>query len=215
MTLSAEPEDNFVKLGRLLLKLQVEGKDLFKQLIKESGLERRKAYYLAAIARQFDLVPIKDAQLGAIGWTRAQIISRYVTPRNWRELLELAQKHSAHDLKIAVSGDKPVRGTRSVTLFLKPSQYDRYVQATVSHGGKVVRWHPQEPGARSDEHHCRRRKGDPMKPGESEDLNERWLAAAKVGDFSTMPNPFTCGDLLALFDSTGDAIAVDDMGELD
>ena len=120
VTLSAEPEDNFVKLGRLLLKLQVEGKDLFKQLIKESGLERRKAYYLAAIARQFDLVPIKDAQLAAIGWTRAQIISRYVTPRNWRELLELAQKHSAHDLKIAVSGDKrKVRGTRSVELVLE------------------------------------------------------------------------------------------------
>jgi hypothetical protein len=31
-----------------------------------------------------------------------------------------------------------------------------------------------------------------MKPDESDDLNERWLAAAKVGDFSTMPNPFTC-----------------------
>jgi hypothetical protein len=138
VALSAEPEDNFVKLGRLLLTLQVEGKDLFKQLIEESGLERRKASNLAAIARQFDLVPIKDAQLAAIAWTRAQIISRYVTPRNWPELLELAQKHSAHDLKIAVSGDKPVRGTRSVTLFLKPSRYDRYVRAAVSHGGKVV-----------------------------------------------------------------------------
>jgi hypothetical protein len=138
VALSAKPEDNFIKLGRLLRKLQVEDKDLFKQLIEESGLQRRKAYYLAAIARQFDLVPIKDAQLAALGWTRAQIISRYVTPRNWMELLELAQKLSTHDLKIAVSSDKPVRGTRSVTLFLKPSQYDRYVRATVAHGGKVI-----------------------------------------------------------------------------
>lgn len=67
VALSAKPEDNFIKLGRLLRKVQVEDKDLFKQLIEESGLGKRKAYYLAAIARQFDLVPIKDAQLAAIG----------------------------------------------------------------------------------------------------------------------------------------------------
>ena len=30
-----------------------------------------------------------------------------------------------------------------------------------------------------------------MKPGEFDDFDEKWLADAKVGDFSTMPNPFT------------------------
>ena len=30
-----------------------------------------------------------------------------------------------------------------------------------------------------------------MKPGEFDDSDKEWLAAAKVGDFSTMPNPFT------------------------
>ena len=30
-----------------------------------------------------------------------------------------------------------------------------------------------------------------MKPGEFDDIDEKWLADAKVGDFSTMPNPFT------------------------
>lgn len=77
--LSAEPEDNFVKLGRLLLKLQVEGKDLFKQLIEESGLERRKAYYLAAIARQLDLVPIKDAPSAGPARRSSAAMSRHAT----------------------------------------------------------------------------------------------------------------------------------------
>ena len=30
-----------------------------------------------------------------------------------------------------------------------------------------------------------------MKPGEFDELDEKWLADAKVGDFSTIPNPFT------------------------
>jgi len=30
-----------------------------------------------------------------------------------------------------------------------------------------------------------------MKPGEFDDIDDKWLADAKVGDFSTTPNPFT------------------------
>ena len=138
VALSAKPEDNFVKLGRLLRKLKVEDNDQFKQLIKESGLGRRKAYYLAEIARRFEGLPITDAQLTAIGWTRAHIIGPDVTPRSWQELLTLAEQHTARELKLVMKGDRPTPGTRCVLLYLKPTQYDRYARATVAHGGKLV-----------------------------------------------------------------------------
>ncbi len=137
VSLSTQSEDNFVKLGKLLRKLQVEDKELFKQLIEENGLDRRKAYYFAAIARQFTGLPINKEKLAAIGWTKAEIIGPHVTRNNWRELLELARKYSAHDLRIAVNGGTPVRGMRSVLLRLKPRQYDRFAKAVAAFGGKV------------------------------------------------------------------------------
>jgi hypothetical protein len=138
VALSAKFEDNFVKLGRLLRKLQVEDKGLFKQLIEESGLGRRKAYCLAEIARRFVGLPISDAQLTGIGWTFAHIIGPHVTPRNWQELLALPEQHNAREVKLIMNGGRPTPGTRCVRLYLKPTQYDRYARATVAHGGKMV-----------------------------------------------------------------------------
>lgn len=131
-------EDNFVKLGRLLRKLQVEDKELFHQLIEETGISRRKAYYFAAIARQFEGIAISDAELGGIGWTRAEILGPHVTRSNWRAMLKLAQEHSARNLRIAVNGGTPVEGTRCVLLYFKPHQYERFAKAVAAFGGKVV-----------------------------------------------------------------------------
>jgi hypothetical protein len=138
VALSAKFKDNFVKLGRLLRKLQVEDHNLFKQFIEESGLGRRKAYYFAEIARRFEGLLINDAQFTAIGWTRAHIIGPHVTPRNLQELLALAEQHNARELKLIMEGGRPTPGTRCVLLYLKPTQYDRYARATVAHGGKMV-----------------------------------------------------------------------------
>ena len=137
-SLTATFEDNFVKLGRLLRKLQVEDKAMFKQLIEETGIDRRKAYYFSAIARQFEGIPVSDAQLGAIGWTKVEILGPHVTRSNWRKLLALAQKHSARDLRIVMEGGRPVEGTRCVLLYFKPRQYERFAKAVTAFGGKVV-----------------------------------------------------------------------------
>ena len=107
VALSAKQEDSFVRLGRLLRKVQVEDSGLFKQLIEEAGLQRRTAYYLAEIARRFDGLPIKDGQLTAIGWTKAAIIGPHVTRGNWRKLVALAQEHLTHDLQIIMAGGTP------------------------------------------------------------------------------------------------------------
>jgi hypothetical protein len=138
MALAAKQENNFVQLGRLLRKLQDKDKELFKQLIEEAGLQKRVAYYLVEVARRFEGVPISDAELTAIGWTKAIIIGPHVTTKNCRKLMALAQKHSAHDLQTIMEGGTPIPDARRVTLSLKPTQFERFSKAILAHGGKLV-----------------------------------------------------------------------------
>ncbi len=132
----AAQKDNFVQLGRLLRKLQVEDNELFKQLIEEAGLKRRMAYYLAEVARRFEGIPISDDQLTAIGWTKAAIIGPHVTRGNWPKLAALAEEHSAHDLQIIMDGGMPIPDSKRVILFLKPTQFERFSRAVLAHGGQ-------------------------------------------------------------------------------
>jgi hypothetical protein len=135
--LSIRAEQNFIELGRLLRELKKLDKTLFKQVYVATGLGRRRAYHFIAIVRQFEGLPITDAQLAGIGWTKADIIGKHITPENGAELLAEAEKRSARDLRIIMGGGQPVRGTRSVTLYLKPDQYQRFVKAVEAHGGKA------------------------------------------------------------------------------
>ena len=135
--LSTHVDQNFIELGRLLRQLKERDKELFKQVCEDSGLGRRKGYYLVAIVKQFEGLPITDAQLASIGWTKAEIIGKHVTTDNWPELLAEAQQRSTRDLKIIMSGGQPVRGTKCVVLYLKPNHYERFQKAIKTHGGKV------------------------------------------------------------------------------
>jgi hypothetical protein len=135
--LASSVEDNFLQLARRLRKLQDHNSNLFKGVCSQTGLGRRKAFYLAKIARQIEDLAIPDPQLAAIGWTKVEAIGKHLTKVNWQNLLALAHEHSVHDLKIVMKGGRPIPGTRCVLLYLKPSHYALFANAIVKHGGRI------------------------------------------------------------------------------
>lgn len=135
--LASKFEENFVELGRRLRLLQDNNQNLFKGVCAKTGLDLRKDYYLVSMARQIDKLPIPDEQLIAIGWTKASAIGMYLTKANWKELIKLAEQHTVRDLKIIMSGGKPIPNARCVLLYFKPRQYDLFAKAVLQHGGQA------------------------------------------------------------------------------
>lgn len=127
--------DNFMRLARALREIQDEQPDIFLRVAKLVGLGKRKAYALARIARQFESV--SEKRLYSIGWTKLQIIGRYLTDENSDYLLQLAEKNTAHDLEVLLRGDTPVAGARVVQLYLAPGDYNRLRAALIANGAIV------------------------------------------------------------------------------
>jgi hypothetical protein len=136
LELAAKFEQNFVELGRLLHYLQDHNPNLFKGVFTETALSRRKAYYLARLARQIEKLTIPDQLLIDVGWTKVAVIGLHLTKSNWKDLIKLAKQRTVRELKIIVEGGTPVPGTRCVLLYLKPRQYAIFAKAIVHNGGK-------------------------------------------------------------------------------
>ncbi|RUP07742.1 hypothetical protein [Hyphomicrobium sp.] len=127
--------DEFLMKARYFRKVQVETPEQFDSIAKYCEVDRRTAFYWAEIGRVFGELDVDEKRLSAIGWTKAQIIAKYISQDNCEELLTLAEASSAHDLALLMRGQKPVKGTRVVTLYLKPRQYKVFSKVILAHGG--------------------------------------------------------------------------------
>lgn len=136
LRLAANYEETFIELGQHLRLLMDEAPELFQQVLDQTNLGSRKAYYLARIARQTEHLPIPKAQLAAINWTKAKTICEVLTKDNWQAWLELAEIHTDRDLKRLIKGLPVVAGTRSVLLHFDPKDYRVFVRAIRAHGAK-------------------------------------------------------------------------------
>ncbi len=132
--LASRVDDDFIELARLLWRLKERDQDLYNRVRDETGLDRRKAYYLVQIARTIDGLPIPRERLARIGWTKMQIIADQLTRQNWREMLELAEQHTAHGLKAVLAGKRA--NERCVVLYLRPKDYQRFANAIMKHGAR-------------------------------------------------------------------------------
>ncbi|MBS0250972.1 MAG: hypothetical protein JSR78_07895 [Proteobacteria bacterium] len=127
--------DEFLMKARYFRKVQVETPEQFDSIAKHCEVERRTAYYWAEIGRAFGDLEVDEKRLSRIGWTKAQIIAKHINQDSCEELLTIAENSSAHDLALLVRGEKPVKGTRVITLYLKARQYKIFSQVILAHGG--------------------------------------------------------------------------------
>jgi hypothetical protein len=115
--------DDFLQAARYFRKVQDETPEKFSSIAKYCGVGRRTAYYWAALDRVFDGLGVDEMRLSRIGWSKLQIIAKHIDQENCEELLTIAEASSAHDVALLMRGEKPVKGTRVVTLYLKARQY--------------------------------------------------------------------------------------------
>ena len=72
--------------------------------------------------------------LSAIGWTKAQIVARYLNTNNWSDLINCATTHTTRDLKLLMKGFEPLEKTKAVLLSLSPKDHKMLVEALRKHG---------------------------------------------------------------------------------
>lgn len=132
--LASRIDEDFIELGHLLKQLQERDSELFEQVHKETRLGRRKAYYLTAIARAIEGLPIPRERIAAVGWTKMQLIAEKLTIENWEEFLQLAEEHTARGLKAVLAGKRA--NDRCVVLYLSPKNYQRFAKILMKHGAR-------------------------------------------------------------------------------
>lgn len=131
--------DNFLEMARELRDLLETDPQEFQKVRDNSSLGRRKIYYLIEIDKAFRKLPLSKTRVSKIGWTKAHILSKHINPSNAKELLEMAEKNSAHDLKILLAGGKPAANHHVVLQYFKTKDYELYKKALLAHGATLNR----------------------------------------------------------------------------
>lgn len=130
--------DDFLQAAKYFRKLQDEAPEKFASVAKHCGIDRRTAYYWAQIDRTFEALGVDEMRLSRIGWTKLQIIAKHIDQENCESLLTIAETCSARDVALMMRGEKPVKGTRVVLLYLKPRQYKIFATTVLEHGAKKM-----------------------------------------------------------------------------
>jgi hypothetical protein len=134
LALSARSHDSFYALADHLAQLQRHDPDLWRRFLTESDMGRRKAYYLVKVWQQFVGLNLPSKRLEQIGWTKLQIIGRYINGRNAKRLLKLAEQCTAAELEARVRGVEAAQKKRCVMMYFTPEQYQQFEKALLLHG---------------------------------------------------------------------------------
>lgn len=131
--------ENFIEMAKELRDMLETDPEEFQKVRDRSTLGRRKIYYLIEIDKAFRKLSISKTRLQKIGWTKAHILSKHINATNAKELLELAEKNSAHNLKILLAGGKPVANHHVVLNYFKPKEFETYKKAMLENGATLNR----------------------------------------------------------------------------
>jgi hypothetical protein len=126
-------KNNFLEVGLWLLKFWEDGPEAIRDEAKRLKISCRTAYYLVEVALKFGELKVEEDRLQGIGWTKLQIISRYVTPTNYEALLQLAENNTAHNLMHIMKNQKP-EAVHSVLLYLTAGQYSVFRKTLLAFG---------------------------------------------------------------------------------
>jgi hypothetical protein len=140
LALAKRPDANFLQLARGLAEVRHQLPERFSDLIKQSGLNSRRAYYLIEMAEHLSRleaqgVRLDEERLQRIGWSKLRVIARHLTPRNVGQWLEWAERETIRELVARVHGEKPAAKEHVIVLHFTPEQYQAFEEAILANGG--------------------------------------------------------------------------------
>ena len=136
----ARPHVADLELAQALYEAEHRLPGSLRRIIAETGLGRRKAYYLVSIWKRFADLGVPFVELAAVGWTKLAIIAREAQPGQERVALDMARQTTARDLPRALRKGKAQDLPRhSVLLRLSPTQYQVFAQALACFGAQSPR----------------------------------------------------------------------------
>jgi len=131
-----EEEKRFLDLAALLRRLKADQPETFLSIVNLPKLGRRRAYYFLAIDEAFGGAPHLRPRLLAVGWTKLGLIARFVTADSLEALLQLAESHTVHELKLRLKGIAIKPGGRAVLLYLDADEFKLFRRALRRYGAK-------------------------------------------------------------------------------
>ncbi len=132
--LAKASDENFLELGNVLSDLNESDIVRFRHFYQNSGISRRKAYYLIKVVRTFRDLKIPQKLLKELGFTKIKVIAPHVTKNNVHDLLAFAKTHTAKEIEAYVKGGKPGDNSHSVLMYFNEQNYEQLVDALVEHG---------------------------------------------------------------------------------
>ncbi|HEX2556240.1 MAG TPA: hypothetical protein VHL98_21275 [Microvirga sp.] len=137
--LAKRPDANFLPLARSLTDVRRVLPDRLGDLIEQSSLNQRRAYYLIEIAEHLlrleaQGIPLNEGQLQRIGWGKLRVIARHLTPDNADQWLKLAERQTIRELVAHLPGERKPLKDHQVLLHFTAEQYQIFEDAILRHG---------------------------------------------------------------------------------
>lgn len=114
MEYDKEGDSRFLEVGKLLRGFydSLDGEDGMKshalaELLKSTGIARRRAYYWIEIDRVFSELDVPTQRLTAIGWTKLGIIAKHVDAVSLEAWLTFAEKNTVEELNALLKDQEP------------------------------------------------------------------------------------------------------------
>jgi hypothetical protein len=86
--LAARPESTFLELAQFLASLHDTDPTVLLRFVHDSGMKKRKAYYLLELGQRLQELHLSEARLKRIGWTKLSVIGRTLTRENGETRLQ-------------------------------------------------------------------------------------------------------------------------------
>jgi hypothetical protein len=105
-------------------------------LIKQSAIKRRKAYYLIKVWSRFSDIP--KSKLAAVGWTKLAVLAMEcpVGEEEWGVGIALSDGVTAQNLSAKLKPGSDVKDIHRVTLHFGPEDYDVFEAALLEYNAE-------------------------------------------------------------------------------
>jgi len=139
--LAREPR-RFYELALRLRELHDQDQAAFNAAIRDRSIRRRRAYELLRIANAFADAGLAVERLEAIGWTKLALVAKRLSDLESKgeggmqieSYIDLAERHTVHELPARLAMMVEPLNTRLVSLWLTPEEYEVYRVSMIAHG---------------------------------------------------------------------------------